>query len=164
MATFYLNPLSRSLSRIGQVCSFGLFLAFLGALLPVAASASDSGRLRIVFEFSNGQETAFDAFVANVEGLQENSGTLADITVVAISQGVGLLKSGEGSLQERLSKLADRGVDFVVCQKGLEAAGIESTDLLVFARIVRSGAEEVERLETQGWARVADGESYVSHL
>lgn len=166
MPTLHHGSLSRSFSRIGivQALSFGFILGLLTALLPSAAGASDTGRLKIVFEFSNGQSTAFDAFVANVEGLQKNSGTLADITVVATSLGVELLQNGEDSLQERLTKLADHGVDFVVCQAGLEAAGVAPTDLLVFARIVRSGAEEVGRLETQGWARVRDGESYVSHL
>ncbi|MEX2381655.1 MAG: hypothetical protein WD490_04675, partial [Opitutales bacterium] len=59
---------------------------------------------------------------------------------------------------------ADRGVDFVACQTGLNEARMTPSDLLGFARTVRSGRDEVERLETQGWARVRDGESYVSHL
>lgn len=142
----------------------GLAVTIFATLIPIASADPEVRRVKVVFEMTNGHEGVFDSFVANVEGLQKHSGSLADITVVASSQGVELFRTGDEGLQQRLAKLADRGVDFVVCQSGLEQAGITAPDLLGFARIVRSGSDEVERLENQGWARVRDGESYVSHL
>lgn len=133
-------------------------------LAPLNAEDADSGRLKIVFELTNGQETALDAFVSDVEGLRKHSGSLAAITVIASSEGVALLRAGEDKLQQRLAKLADQGVDFVVCETSLEAANLTDGDLLGFARLVKTGNKEVERLEAQGWARVRDGDSYVSHL
>lgn len=139
----------------------GILIGVLLASTPAFAADSEQRRLRIAFEISS--DSAFAAFVANVEGLQKNFGELADISVIACSRGAGLLRAGN-PLEARLAKLADQGVDFVVGSEGLAEVEMSPSDLVPFARTVRSGYQEIKQLQEQGWAWVGDGESYVSHL
>lgn len=143
---------------------FSVALAGIVFLATALAETGDSRneRLKIAFELTS--DSSFDSFVSNVEGVKENFEDLAEITVVATSAGVELFRESDNSLHPRLAKLADQGVDFVVGSDGLEEREMTTGDLLGFARTVRSGRDEIEQLTTRGWARVPDGETYVSHL
>lgn len=132
--------------------------------LHAADNPGSERRLKIVFEINSGTDVAFEIFLANMEGLQKNFSDLADIAVVATSEGTGLLRTGNNPFESRLAKLADRGIDFMVCRAGLQELEVEPAELLGFARTVRSGGDEVEKLKEQGWAHVGDGETYVSHF
>lgn len=169
MATFN-HSASRRVPKPGTLRRLvvqGLGLCLLTGFTPIgAANAPETreNRLKIVFEMASDPDIASEKFVSNVEGLQKDFSNLANISVVASSQGVAMLQAKDNSLESRLAKLADLGVDFMVCSQGLEELEMEVSDLLSFARTVRSGSKEIERLKEQGWACVRDGESYVSHF
>lgn len=166
MSTPDFPPFARSRHWIGlakDLFLLGVIGVAFSTCAPVNANEAPA-RLKIVFEMTLESSEAFGALVTDLEGLQKNFGEVTDITVVASSEGVKLYKIAGNVLQPRLAKLADRGVDFIACEQGLEEAAMETSDLLAFVRTVRSGREEVDQLEKQGWARVRSGESYVSHL
>jgi intracellular sulfur oxidation DsrE/DsrF family protein len=143
-----------------SILLFTLFTTF----APAADRPEPEQRLKIVFEIHSGTDFAFEGFLAKMEGHQKTFAHLADIAVVATADGVGLLREGNLSLNARLAALADRGIDFIACSQALEELKMDSADLVRFARTVRSGPRELEKLKEQGWAHVADGENYVSNL
>lgn len=144
------------------------WLSLVLTLFPTFAPAADrpgpEPRLKIVFEIHSGTDFAFEGFLAKMEGHQRTFAHLAEIAVVATADGVGLLREGNPKLNARLATLADHGIDFIACSQALEGLEMDRADLLLFARIVRSGPRELEKLKEQGWALVADGEDYVSNL
>jgi len=141
-----------------------LALILFAGSAPAADNPDPKQRLKIVFEIHSGTDAAFEGFLAKMEALQKTFADLANIAVVATSDGVGLLQRGDDRLNARLAKLADRGIDFIACRQALTAREMNSADLLGFARTVPSGSAELGKLRQQGWAFVADGENYVSNL
>jgi len=141
-------------------------IAMFALLWPEATSGVDGdGRnLRIVFEATNGSDEATEALLTRIESTQRNLREHANISVVAYWDAVRALRSDENPFRVRLAKLADEGIDFIVCQQSLRDAEMKNGDLLPFTRTVRSGSEEARNRESQGWARVRDGESYVNPL
>jgi intracellular sulfur oxidation DsrE/DsrF family protein len=140
-------------------------VALFFVLWPEPAAGTDSGNsLRIVFEATNGSPEAADVLIGRIESAQRNFHGQAEIAIIAYWDGVRMLRATENPFAQRLTRLADAGVDIIVGQQSMKDAEMPESDLLPFARTVRSGAEEARRMEKQGWARVRDGETYVSPL
>lgn len=131
---------------------------------PTASTDSDNRSLKIVFEATIGNHDAAEALITRIESAHKNFRDQAEIAVVAYWDGVRMMRDADNPLDERLAHLADGGIDFIVCQQSMKDAEMPGSDVVAFARTVRSGSEEARRLEKQGWARVRDGESYVSPL
>lgn len=131
---------------------------------PSAGTDPDNRNLKIVFEATVGNQDAADALITRVERTHDNFRDQAEITVIAYWDGVRMMRAMGNPLDERLAQLADGGIEFMVCQQSLKDAEMPDSDVVAFARTVKSGSEEARRLEKQGWARVRDGESYVSAL
>jgi uncharacterized protein len=129
-----------------------------------SGSTEPGGNLRIVFEATSGTPDAAETLLGRVESAHHNFGERAEISVIAYWDGIRMLRGEGNPLSDRLAKLADGGIDIIACQQSLKDAEMPSAELVPFARTVRSGAEEARRMEKQGWARVRDGESYVSPL
>lgn len=153
----------RILCLLGLIGWISLFLVTTEKVVAANAQLQE-GRLKIVFEVTSGPDMGYEIFMNNIEGLQRNFSTLADIAVVASSHGVDLLRDSDNPLRSRLARLADQGVDFMVCRETLNEFDLEASDIISFARTVPSGNKEIENLKKHGWACVRDGESYVSHL
>ena len=149
------------MAQISTLSAIIFILCF--TFLPVSAQKGES-RLRILFELSSGNKDSIDDLAKNVEGLRKNAENLADITVFACGNGVLLFHSEQEENAKNLAKMADKGVDFAVCRESLESAGMNESDLVSFARTVKECSKTIEKLEKQGWARIREGESYVSHL
>ena len=135
-------------------------------LWPEQAGGTDplAQNLRIVFEATNGTAEAAEMLLDRIESAQKNFRDQAEISVVAYWDGVRMLRASANPLADRLANLADSGVDIIVCEQSMTDAEMPTSDLLPFARTVKSGSEEARRMEKQGWARVRDGDSYVSPL
>lgn len=161
------RPDSSNLNGLGKdLLLLAGIIAMFFLLWPDESAGNDaeSRTLKIAFEATTGSAPASEALIARIEGAEKTFRDSAEIVVVAYWDGVRMFREEDNALEERLAKLADNGVDFIVCQQSLTDAEMSQSDLLAFTRTVRSGSEEARRLEKQGWARVPDGDSYVSPL
>lgn len=141
-------------------------IAMFTLLWPAQGGGDNSAakNLRIVFEATSGSSTTAETLLERVESAQKNFGAQGEITVIGYWDGVRMFRLADNPLAARLESLADSGVDFIVGEQSMKDSEMPSSDLLPFARTVKSGAEEARRMEKQGWARVRDGDSYVSPL
>ncbi len=76
-----------------------------------------------------------------------------DAELLANSEGVNaLLKTG--SHGDRVAKLAEKGVRFVVCANSLHSMDLDIEDFLDPVKVVSSGMGELVRRQAEGWAYI----------
>lgn len=139
-----------------------LLLAFLFlscVLMPVSGNAAELTPAKVVYHIGEAGPTQIKRairYITNQIGVRPDS----KIVVVAHAQGVeSLLKdardeNGEG-IGSAISELASRGVSFRMCNISLINQHIERSALVPEATVVRSGIEEIVRLQNeQGYAYI----------
>ncbi|MFC7139428.1 DsrE family protein [Halosimplex aquaticum] len=83
--------------------------------------------------------------------LEDESGDIDDVAVVAQAGGIEAITS-DGGFTEEVESLAENGASFKACANTLEMEGIDESELLGNAETVPEGAVEVTRLENEGYA------------
>jgi len=131
-----------------------LFSRFLGPIMASvfcvgAALAQD---VKAVYHVNTGVETAA-AILNNVRN-HLNADPKAQIAVVTHGPGIDFLLEGAKDSQGRefsgaVGELADRGVQFRVCNNTLTTRKIEPSRVLMEGKIVPSGVAEVARLQSR---------------
>lgn len=96
------------------------------------------------------QETAL-SIVRNL--VEDESGTIDDVAVVAQADGIERVTVHEDEGEEVENLLAD-GVEFKACSNTLQMKGLEESDLVGGIETVPEGAVEVTRLQTEGYAYI----------
>lgn len=94
------------------------------------------------------QETAL-AIVKNL--LDDESGSIDDVAVVAQSEGIKAVAAG-GEHEEQVRSLIDAEVSFKGCSNTLKMMGLDESDLVDGIETVPEGAVEVTQLENEGYA------------
>lgn len=129
---------------------------FLPLFVPVAQA---EGEVKAVYHFTQGVEEAARG-LNNIHNHLDADPT-AKIVVVSNGKG-GVAFLIEGAVDhtgkpfaERIADLANRGVEFRVCNNTLRAFNIPKDKLVMEAKIVPSGVAEVARLQAkEGFAYV----------
>lgn len=123
------------------------------ALLAVAGSpASAAEPIKVVYHLVDGIDQASRA-MANIRNhLRAEPDT--KIVVVANGDGVRFLLAGATERNGKpfdaaIAALAEKGVEFRVCNNTLSAHGIPQSQLLPQAKLVPSGVVEVARLQAR---------------
>lgn len=104
--------------------------------------------VHIVSSDESEQETAL-AISRNL--LDDESGSIDDVAVVAQAGGIKAVTAG-GETEQKVRSLLDDGVSFKACSNTLEMMDLEESDLVEGIETVPEGAVEVTRLETEGYA------------
>lgn len=135
------------------------FLFMSGVLMAVSGNAAELKPPKVVYhigEAGPAQIKRAIRYIMNQSGVSPDS----KIVVVAHAQGVeSLLKdardeNGSG-IGNAIGELASRGVSFRVCNISLVNQDIERSALVPEATVVRSGVEEITRLQNeQGYAYI----------
>ncbi|WP_227355065.1 DsrE family protein [Haladaptatus salinisoli] len=108
--------------------------------------------MQSVVHLISGDEDERQTALAIVENLlNDESGAIDDVAVVAQSKGIESVTAG-GDGEERVRSLLDEGVAFKACSNTLDTMDLEESDLVEGVETVPEGAVEVTRLENEGYA------------
>lgn len=131
---------------------FRFFLALLGAALIAQGAQAADAPIKVVYHLSEGIAQASRA-INNIRN-HLNADPTAKIVVVAHGLGIDFLLDGATNQQEQpfagsIGDLANKGVEFRVCNNTLVARKIDPKKLVMEARIVPSGVAEVAKLQAK---------------
>lgn len=108
--------------------------------------------MKSVIHLVSGDEAEQDTSLTIARNLlDDESGSIDDVAVVAQGDGMKAIKSGQES-GEQVRALLDDGVSFKACSNTLEMMDLDESDLVDGVETVPEGAVEVTRLETDGYA------------
>ncbi|MGO4306057.1 MULTISPECIES: DsrE family protein [unclassified Cupriavidus] len=122
------------------------------------ASAGKGGRVKVVYQLSDGIDQAVRA-MGNLRN-HLNGAPDTRIVVVAFGYGVDFLVEGAkdsrgNAFEAAVGALASAGVDFRVCRNTLTARKISEQSLLMDAKVVPAGVVEIARLQfDEGYAYI----------
>lgn len=124
------------------------FLFLFGALTAFA----QSGQSRVIYHLNLGSEQASDALrnIKNHLSIDRN----AKIAVVAHAKGVDFLMEGAEDKNGNpyniaVEELAQKGVEFKVCEITLKSRQLDRNKFLPEVKFVPSGVQEVTRLQAE---------------
>lgn len=128
------------------------------AAIGVSHTSAKGKKHRVVFEVSVVGEEQWQAILNNVENLQKAFGRAnTEIEVVAHGKGLGLLRTTNTAMAERLKIISDAGVTLAACENTMRRLNVKKEDLLPFATTVDSGVVEVVRKQEAGWSYIKAG-------
>ena len=144
------------MGQMRRACARLLVLVLLAAAATLAAA--DDGRIKTVYHLNQGLEQA----TAAIRNIRNHLAVdpKARIAVVAHAAGIDFLLEGakdrNGNTYDALvQELADRGVEFRVCNFTLVTRNIDKSRVIPEASIVPSGVAEVARLQAkEGYAYI----------
>ena len=124
-------------------------LALSFALFTAIAAAQD---VKVVYHVNTGVETAA-AILSNITN-ELNASPTDKIVVVTHGAGIDFLLDGAVNAQKQpftgsISDLANKGVEFRVCNNTLVSRNIPADKVAMEAKIVPSGVAEVARLQAK---------------
>jgi intracellular sulfur oxidation DsrE/DsrF family protein len=123
-----------------------LFFAF------AAGTAIAADTVKVVYHFSDGLEQASNG-LRNIKN-HLSADPAAKIVVVAHFKGIDFLLEGAEDKNKNpysvtVEELADKGVEFRVCNFTLQGRGIDKSKVLPQAKIVPSGVAEISMLQSK---------------
>lgn len=125
---------------------------FLIAAFASLACSLGFAQVKVVYHLSEGVAQATRA-IGNIRN-HLNADPTAKIVVVTHGPGIDFLIDGAKNSQNQpfaggISELANRGVDFRVCNNTLQTRQIDASKLVMEAKVVPSGVAEVARLQAK---------------
>jgi intracellular sulfur oxidation DsrE/DsrF family protein len=128
-----------------------VLLLSLAALFAGAAPAADPP-VKVVYHLSDGVAQASRA-IGNIRN-HLSADPSARIVVVTHGAGIDFLLEGAETTQGQkfagaVAELANRGVEFKVCNNTLVSRGIGSDKVVMEAKVVPSGVAEIARLQAR---------------
>jgi hypothetical protein len=131
---------------------FRFFLALFGAALIAQGAQAADAPIKVVYHLSEGIPQASRA-IGNIRNHLAADPTV-QIVVVAHGLGIDFLLEGATNQQDQpfagsISDLANKGVEFRVCNNTLVARKIDPKRLVMEAKIVPSGVAEVAKLQAR---------------
>lgn len=108
--------------------------------------------MQTVIHLVSGDETEQETALTIAQNLlDDESGSIDDVAVVAQAGGMKAIRTGQES-EAQVRGLLDDGVSVKACSNTLEMMGLDQSDLVAGVETVPEGAVEVTRLETEGYA------------
>lgn len=142
-------------------------LAGAGATLMGGARAEDELRFpgedpshKIVYQFNKADPGYQDHVIFSIGAVLRKYGDDVKIVVVAFAEGIHILGKKPGrevkeEVRQRVSSLAQYGVEFHACGNTMKSLGWTEADLLPFAQYVEVGAADLMELQEQGYAYIS---------
>ncbi len=141
--------------------AIALAAAFLVPALPVAAAdpakpaaASAAQKYRVVIQVSDPDPKLWAQGINYTENLQQLLGKEnVEVEVVALGQGIGLLKL-DSPHAERVADALKRGVKLSACQSTMKRQKLSKEDMLPAIGYVPGGLIRIIDLQRQGWSYI----------
>ncbi len=115
---------------------------------------------KVVYQFNTADEDTQKAILFSVGAMVRKWGDNISIVVVGIGPGLHILAKNPGrpvseETRQRVSSLAQYGVEFHACGNTMKALKWTEMDMLPFAKIVEVGASDLMELQEQGYAYIS---------
>jgi len=115
---------------------------------------------KVVYQFNAADEATQKAILFSVGAMLRKWGDNISIVVVGIGPGLHILAKNPGrpvseETRQRVSSLAQYGVEFHACGNTMKALKWTEEDMLPFAKIVEVGASDLMELQEQGYAYIS---------
>lgn len=147
-------------------------LSGIGALLAVGPAAAQEGSAdelrfpgdpaehKLVYQFNKADPDYHNHVLFSAGAMLRKYGDNVKIVVVAFGPGIHILgKTPERPVSEeikqRVSSLAQYGVEFHACGNTMKSLGWTEEDLVPFASVVEVGAADLMELQEQGFAYIS---------
>ena len=135
----------------------------------VIAAEDDPGELRfpgdpvdhkVVYQFNKSDEAYHNAVLFSVGAMLRKYQDNIHIVVVGIGPGIHIMAKNperpvSKNVKQRVSSLAQYGVEFHACGNTMKSLGWDEKDVLPFAKIVEVGAADLMELQEQGYAYIS---------
>lgn len=114
----------------------------------------------IVYQFNKADLGYQDHVIFSVGEMLRKYGDNVKIVVVAFAEGIHILGKRPGrevkeEIQQRVSSLAQYGVEFHACGNTMKSLKWTEEELLPFAKVVEVGAADLMELQEQGYAYIS---------
>lgn len=115
---------------------------------------------KVVYQFNKGDEDYHKAVLFSVGAMLRKYGDNIHIVVVGIGPGIHVLgKNPERPvsklIKQRVSSLAQYGVEFHACGNTMKSLSWSEKDVLPFAKVVEVGAADLMELQEQGYSYIS---------
>jgi len=115
---------------------------------------------KVVYQFNKADLAYQKAVLFSVGAMLRKWGDNISIVVVGIGPGLHVLVKNpsrpvEQEIRERVSSLAQYGVEFHACGNTMKSLKLEAKDMLPFAKIVEVGASDLMELQEDGYAYIS---------
>ncbi len=112
---------------------------------------------RVVVDLTTVLSDGWALTLGNIEGLKRSFNNSVEIEVVAHGPAVAMLHKTDTDFAERIRKLHDSGVRFVVGTSTLESSKTGRDDMMPLVEFVPSAATEIIVRQEQGWSYLKGG-------
>ena len=114
----------------------------------------------VVYQFNKADLGYQDHVIFSVGEMVRKYGDNVKIVVVAFAEGIHILGKKPGrevkeEIRERVSSLAQYGVEFHACGNTLKSLDWNEDDILPFAKVVDVGAADLMELQEQGFSYIS---------
>jgi intracellular sulfur oxidation DsrE/DsrF family protein len=115
---------------------------------------------KVVYQFNEADPRYMESVLFSVGEMLRKHGDNIHLVVTAIGPGIHILARNPlrpvpQPVRERVSSLAAYGVSFRACGNTMNALHWSKSDLLEFAEVVDIGADELMRLQEQGYSYIS---------
>ncbi len=113
------------------------------------------GRYRVVFHIDEGTITRANMVLHNIQNLIDDLGQdEVEVALVANGEGVKAFLRMANVHKRQIGRLADQGVEFLVCNNSLRFLGLEKDDMLEPVTVVPAGVSVLTKRQSEGWAYI----------
>ncbi|WP_276259401.1 DsrE family protein [Haloglomus litoreum] len=107
--------------------------------------------MKTVFHVADGADEVQDAAIRYAAGIFEDPSVEMDaVAVVANASGVELVRA-ESAYAEEITNLSAGAVEFVACEKSMQAAGLTDDDILEVVETAPTSVGELTRRQEHGY-------------
>lgn len=138
----------------------------LGAVAGRASAADDvkfpgdEPTHKIVYQFNEAENSYHEHVLGSVSAMLREYTDDIHVVVSCFAEGIHIVAKKPGRpvtdlIKQRVSSLADYGVEFHACARTMESLQWTAEDLLPFVKVVSAGAADLMALQEKGYAYVA---------
>lgn len=159
------SPLRRRLLAGGLAATVMLFSTAVAASSPEAGDEElrfpgDPAEHNVVYQLNKADESYQASILFSAGEMLRKYGDNIKIVIVAFGPGIHILLEEPARpvsqlTRERVSSLADYGVEFHACGNTLKSLQLTADDLLPFAKYVEVGAADLMELQEQGFSYIS---------
>jgi len=107
--------------------------------------------MKTVFHVADGADDVQNAAIRYATGIfEDESVTMDAVAVVANASGIELVRS-DSDYAEEITKLSEDTVEFVACEKSMQAAGLTRDDILDVVETAPTSVGELTRRQEDGF-------------